>query len=152
MKTELIAKGHPLWEKTKAFARGSSWKAGPYLANMMEKNIFQDWERVAVALDGDQPVGYCVFAEKDELPEEYGFSPFIGFVYVDGNYRGRRISEQMISEVTRYAGTLGFRKVYLMSGEHGLYEKYGFEKIGEYPTIWGTTDQLFGKSTGEAEA
>ena len=58
----------------------------------------------------------------------------------------------MIHEVVRYAGTLGFPKVYLMSGEHGLYEKYGFEKIGEYPTVWGTTDQLFGKSTGEAEA
>ena len=58
----------------------------------------------------------------------------------------------MIGEVIRYAGSLGFQKVYLMSGEHGLYEKYGFEKIGEYPTIWGTTDQLFGKSTGEKEA
>ena len=39
-----------------------------------------------------------------------------------------------------------------MSGEHGLYEKYGFEKIGEYRTIFGTTDQLFYKNTGEAEA
>ena len=152
MKTELITRGHPLWEKTIAFARNSSWKAGPYLANMMEKNAFQDWERVAVAMDGEKPAGYCVFAEKDELPEEYGFSPFIGFVFVDENYRGRRISEQMIGEVIRYAGTLGFRKVYLMSGERGLYEKYGFVKIGEYPTIWGTTDQLFGKNTGEAEA
>ena len=152
MEIQLICKGHPLWEKTMAFARGSSWSAGPFLANMMEKNAFRDWERVAVAMDGEQPAGYCVFAEKDELPEEYGFSPFIGFVYVDEKYRGRRISEQMIHEVVRYAGTLGFRKVYLMSGEHGLYEKYGFEKIGEYRTIFGTTDQLFYKNTGEAEA
>ncbi len=152
MEIQLICQGHPLWEKTMAFARASSWSAGPFLANMMEKNAFRDWERVAVATDGEQPAGYCVFAEKDELPEEYGFSPFIGFVYVDEKYRGRRISEQMIHEVVRYAGTLGFRKVYLMSGEHGLYEKYGFEKIGEYRTIFGTTDQLFCKNTGEAEA
>lgn len=152
MEIELIRQGHPLWERTAAFARGSSWKAGPYLAGMMERNAFQDWERVAVAMDGEHPAGYCVFAEKDELPEEYGFSPFIGFVYVDEKYRGRRISEQMIREVLRYAGTLGFRNVYLMSSEHGLYEKYGFEKIGEYRTIFGTTDQLFRKSTKEAEA
>ena len=152
MEIQLICQGHPLWEKTMAFARASSWSAGPFLANMMEKNAFRDWERVAVVTDGEQPAGYCVFAEKDELPEEYGFSPFIGFVYVDEKYRGRRISEQMIHEVVRYAGTLGFRKVYLMSGEHGLYEKYGFEKIGEYRTICGTTDQLFYKNTGEAEA
>ena len=152
MEIQLICQGHPLWEETTAFARASSWSAGPYLAGMMANNAFQDWERVAVATDGDRPAGYCVFAEKDELPEEYGFSPFIGFVYVDEKYRGRRISGQMIHEVVRYAGTLGFRKVYLMSGEHGLYEKYGFEKIGEYRTIFGTMDQLFYKNTGEAEA
>ena len=152
MEIELIYQGHPLWEKVAAFARGSSWSAGPYLANMMEKNAFRDWERVAAAVDGDRIAGYCVFAEKDELPEEYGFSPFIGFVFVDEKYRGRRISEQMIREVTRYAGTLGFPKVYLMSGEQGLYEKYGFEKIGDYPTVFGTTDQLFQKNTGEEKA
>ena len=28
-------------------------------------------------------------------------------------------------------------------GERGLYEKYGFEKIGEHRTTYGTTDQLF---------
>ena len=106
MEIQLICQGHPLWEKTTAFARGSSWSAGPYLARMMEKNVFRDWERVVVAMDGDRPAGYCVFAEKDELPEEYGFSPFIGFVYVDEKYRGRRISEEMIREVMRYAGGL----------------------------------------------
>ena len=57
MKTELITRGHPLWEKTIAFARNSSWKAGPYLANMMEKDAFQAWERVAVAMDGEKPAG-----------------------------------------------------------------------------------------------
>ena len=39
MKTELISRGHPLWEKTITFARNSSWKAGHYLANMMEKDM-----------------------------------------------------------------------------------------------------------------
>ena len=33
-----------------------------------------------------------------------------------------------------------------MSGEVGLYEKYGFEKLGDYATIYGTTDQLFAKN------
>lgn len=33
----------------------------------------------------------------------------------------------------------GFSIVYIMSGEVGLYEKYGFEKIGDYAAIYGTT-------------
>lgn len=32
-----------------------------------------------------------------------------------------------------------------MSGEKGFYEKYGFELIGEYETIYDWTDQLFVK-------
>ena len=146
MDIQLIRQGHPLWEKTIAFAQGSSWKAGPFLARRMRANDFLDWERVVVAADGENLAGYCTFTEKDELPEDSGFSPFIGFVFVDERYRGNRISEQMIAEALRYAGQIGFLAVYLMSGEHGLYEKYGFEKIGDYETIYGTTDQLFRKT------
>jgi ribosomal protein S18 acetylase RimI-like enzyme len=32
-----------------------------------------------------------------------------------------------------------------MSGEIGLYEKYGFTKMGKYKTIYDSIDQLFYK-------
>jgi len=32
---------------------------------------------------------------------------------------------------------LAYSKVYLISGEQGLYEKYGFEKIEERKDLWG---------------
>ena len=145
---QLMQQGHPLWDKTIDFARNCSWKAGPYLARMMEANAFQDWERVISASEEDAIAGFCTLTEKDELPEEYGYKPFIGFVFVDEAYRGRRLSEKMISQASRYAKELGYRTIYLMSGEHGLYEKYGFEKIGEFDTIFGTHDQLFRRPAG----
>ena len=37
----------------------------------------------------------------------------------------------------------GWQAVYIVSGEQGLYEKYGFEKVGDFETIYGTTEQLF---------
>lgn len=37
----------------------------------------------------------------------------------------------MIVAALDYAESRGYKTVYLMSGEQGLYEKYGFEKIGE---------------------
>ena len=91
--------------------------------------------------------GFCTFAEKDELPEECKFTPFIGFVFVDEPYRGKRLSELMIQSAILYARELGYEKIYIMSGEIGLYEKYGFEKLGDYETIYGSIDQLFVKST-----
>ena len=143
MEILLIKQEHPLWEKTISFAEKCSWKAGPFLAERMRKNDFHDWEVVIVACESEDIIGFCTFSEKDELPEIYGYSPFIGFVFVDEQYRGKRISEQMITRIAEYAKELGYKVIYIMSGEHGLYEKYGFEKIGDYETIYGTTDQLF---------
>ncbi len=143
----LIHQGHPWWERTIAYARDCPWRAGPHLAGRMRANDFQDWERVIIAVDHGQIAGFCTLSEKDELPEAYGFAPFIGFVFVDERCRGRRLSERMIDAALRYAGEIGYRTVYLMSSERGLYEKYGFEKLGDYSTIFGTTDQLFQKST-----
>ncbi len=143
MDIQMIQKGHDLWNKTIAFAESCSWKAGPSLAARMKANAFRDWERVIAAVENETVVGFCTFSERDELSEEYGFSPFIGFVFVDEHYRGKRISEKMIRQVLSYAKSVGFRTVYLLSGEQGLYEKYGFEKMGDYPTVYGTTDQLF---------
>ena len=145
MNIVFIQHGHPLWEKTIGFAQICSWKAGPYLATRMQKNEFNTWERVVVATEEDSIVGYCTVSEKDELPDGYDFTPFIGFVFVAENYRGHRISEKMIECACNYIKELGYPKAFLMSGEQGLYEKYGFVKLGDYKTVYGTTDQLFSK-------
>ena len=149
--TEVFAlkAGDARWDALTAFAEASGWRAGPYLAREMRAGRFRDWERVFMVCVDGKIAGYCVFAEKDELPEEYGLSPFIGFVYVDAAYRGHRLSQAMLDSAVRYAASCGFARVYLMSGEKGLYEKYGFEKLGDYPTVWGTVDQLFFKAAAE---
>ena len=102
-----------------------SWRAGPLLAEKMKKNDFKEWERVCAACVGGKVAGFCIVAEQDELPENYP------------------LSEGMIREAAAYVSTLGHQKLYIMSGEIGLYEKYGFVKLGEYETIYGDVDQLF---------
>ncbi len=140
---QMMQKGHVLWDKTISFAQSCSWKAGACLAERMKSNAFKDWERVVAAVENETIVGCCTFSERDELSEDYDYSPFIGFVFVDERHRGRRISEKMIQQVLSYAKSIGYQAVYIMSGEQGLYEKYGFEKTGVFHTIYGTTDQLF---------
>ena len=141
----LMTPGHPCWDQTIALAENCSWRAGPVLAKKMRDRDFLDWERVCAAFDGGEAAGFCTFAEKDELPEEYAFTPFIGFVFVAEPYRGKRLSERMIQRITQYACELGYEKIHIMSGEIGLYEKFGFKKLGEYRTIYGPVDQLFVK-------
>lgn len=139
----LMTSGHPYWKETISLAENCSWKAGPFLAKKMKENQFLSWERVCAARVDEKIVGFCVFSEKDELPDGYMFTPFIGFVFVSEAYRGKRLSESMIRAVIPYARELGFHNIYLMSGEVGLYEKYGFMKLGDYPTIYDSVDQLF---------
>ena len=142
-----MTQDHKYWNETVSLATRCSWKAGPYLAKKMENNEFAEWERVFAACVDGNVVGFCTLAEKDELPPEHEFTPFIGFVFVDEQYRGKRLSELMIQSAISYAHELGYKKVYIMSGEIGLYEKYGFEKLGDYETIYGSIDQLFVKPT-----
>ena len=124
--TEIYAmyQGHKFWEKTLQMAAKCSWRAGPVLTQKMVQNDL---------------------TEKDELPEEYGFAPFIGFVFVDEKFRGKRLSQLLINNAISYARELGYRKIYIMSGEKGLYEKYGFVKLGDYRTVYDATEQLFVK-------
>lgn len=139
----LMTAEHTYWKETISFAEKCSWKAGPFLAKKMKENEFKEWERVcAVCVDG-KVAGFSTFTEKDELSEQYDFTPFIGFAFVDERYRGKRLSEMMIQSIISYAKELGYEKVYIMSGEIGLYEKYGFVKLGDYETIYGSVDQLF---------
>lgn len=148
-KLHLMTQGHPYWEETISLANRCSWRAGPLLAEKMKKNDFKEWERVCAACVGGKVAGFCIVAEKDELPEKYPFTPFIGFVFVAEEYRGKRLSEKMIQHGAAYACHLGYEQIYIMSGEIGLYEKYGFVKLGGFETIYGNVDQLFVMNIGQ---
>lgn len=139
----LMTAEHIFWKETISLAEKCSWRAGPVLANKMKKNEFNEWERVCAVCVNGRVAGFSTFAEKDELPDQYDFTPFIGFVFVDEQYRGKRLSEKMIQRIVVYAKELGYEKIYILSGEIGLYEKYGFVKLGDFETVYGTIDQLF---------
>ncbi len=139
----LMTAEHTYWKETISFAERCLWKASSYLAKKMQENEFNEWERVCAVCVNGKVAGFSTFTEKDGLSGQYDFTPFIGFVFVDERYRGKRLSELMIQKIISYAKELGYEKVYIMSGEIGLYEKYGFVKLGDYETIYGFIDQLF---------
>ena len=143
MKVQSINSGDYLWKKTFAFSETCSWISGTHLAERMQSNSFADWERVIIATDKDNVVGFCVFEGKGIVPPEYDFRPFINLVFVDEPYRGKHISKLMIKYALDYAKEIGFKEVYLKSEHHGLYEKYGFEKVADFEPIQGPANQLF---------
>ena len=57
MNYKAITSSDELWCKVRDYAENCSWKAGKALANTMDNNALQDWERVIVALDNEKICG-----------------------------------------------------------------------------------------------
>jgi len=86
---------------------------------------------VIVASDGEKPVGCGCFKEYDHETVE------IKRMFVIPNYRGRKISKQVLGELEAWAKELGYSKAVLETGSGqpeaiGLYTKSGYERIANY--------------------
>ena len=53
------------------------------------------------------------------------------------------MSNPMINEVAKYAKTLNFEKLYIVSDHKWLYEKYWFEKCDEKVDDLGRVETIF---------
>ena len=106
-----ISKDDPWWEKTRAFAKDCSWQPGRRLAERMSKNDFLDWEKIFIAIHGEDVVGFCVLEENGNIPAKFSCSPFINLVYVGEKFRGERLSKSLIDAALDYAQRLGYKKV-----------------------------------------
>ena len=143
MEVCIAKKGSVLWIELIIYAGNCSWRAGKELARLMREDNFRAWECVFAARENGLIAGFCTLTAKDAIPPDLPYTPFIGFVFVDEKFRGQRLSEQLIRKAVGNAQETGFDKVYLVSGEAGLYEKYGFTKKCYLETIYGETEQLF---------
>lgn len=131
-----INKEDDLRNKLIDYANSCDWEAGPILAEKMKWDSFSDWEKIFVATENDNIVGYCTFTKEDWIPN-CDYTPFVWFIFIDEKCRWKRYSERLINAVEEYAKTLNFKQLYIVSDHKWLYEKYWFEK---YDT---KTDELW---------
>jgi len=130
------------WDKLIDFVKNSSWRESPIIAKNWEENNFLDWERIFVAIEDNNIVGHCSLNERDSIPDAE-YTPYIQAVFVNEQFRGKRLSEKLISHAMAYAKTLGFKKVYIVSAHKNLYEKYGFVKTDEGNDYRGELQSIF---------
>ena len=142
MKFLSITSSDDMWMEVSQFAQNCSWRAGKSLSQNMSDNAFSDWERVIVALQENDIAGYCTVAKSDCIPN-IPYAPYIGYMFVDEEYRGQRLSQKLISFAISYLQTLGFHQVYLVSDHENLYEKYGFKVIDTKTAPWGAIEKIY---------
>ncbi|MBR6635597.1 MAG: GNAT family N-acetyltransferase [Clostridia bacterium] len=108
----------------------------------MERNSFEDWERVIVAVSDNKICGYCT-VEKTDCIKYVPYTPYISFVFVGEEYRGNRLSQELIEYAMNYLRSVGFEKVYLISDHENLYEKYGFSVVDRKIAPWGEEEKIY---------
>lgn len=142
MDFRMITSSDELWSAVRDYAKGCSWRAGESLANAMDGHCFTDWERVIIALDNQKICGYCTVAKTDCIPD-VPYTPYIGYLFVGEEHRGRRLSQKLIQYAMHYLKSIGFDKVYLVSDHENLYEKYGFEIVDYKKASWGSVEKIY---------
>ena len=114
------------------------------LHSVLRQVLYKDeyWERIFVAIENNNIAGHCSLNEKDSVPD-VEYTPYIQAVFVNEQFRGKRLSEKLILCAMSYAKTLGFEKVYIVSDHKNFYEKYGFIKIDEGNDYRGELQSIF---------
>lgn len=129
------------------YMENCSWKAGYSLATKIKNHYFKDWERVFIIKDNKNIAGFCTFSAKDGI-EHVSYSPYIGYIFVDERYRGKRISLKLIEHCIEYARELEFEYVYIVSDHDGLYEKFDFKVIDIVQDDKGRLEKIYMKEIG----
>lgn len=142
---ELLDESNKEWNNVANQISQVSWRAGKSLSEKMHSNYFTDWERVIVGRSSEGKLtSFCVVSKKDGLTDNR-ISPFIAYVFVSEEYRGHRLSEKLLNIAENYLKKLQFKVTFIVSGEIGLYEKYGYKKLKNCTTIHGDIENLFEK-------
>lgn len=116
------------------------WSAAKFLVKLLEENTFDEtlggWGRLFLLMDGEMLVSFCTLTGQDAIRDE-SLTPWIGFVFTEPEYRGRRCAGQVISAAEEAAAKLGYSRVYLETDHVGLYEKYGYTYQENRTDCWG---------------
>lgn len=142
MQIRMITSSDKMWNSVMEYAESCTWSAGKYLANDMKNNFFSGWERVIISLKKEDICGYCTVAKTDCI-SDVPYTPYIGYIFVGEQYRGNRISQQMIEFAKKYLKSIGFDRVHIVSDHENLYEKYGFTVIDRKIAPWGEVEKIY---------
>ena len=70
-------------------------------------------------------------------------SPWITPLLVHPDERGNRYGKLLLEYARKDARRLGYKIVYLTTGEIGYYEKYGFREVGLTTFTWGRPTKVY---------
>ncbi len=140
-----VDKDTPLADDLLNFVKNFSWlEVKEHTARVLKNWEFEEWETPFVATINGKIVGMVTIMKSDYYPLPEIF-PWISTLFVSEEYRGNRISGELIELVNKYAQEIGFYKTYIPTKYIGLYEKYGYRYVKDIVNYGNEIDRLYVK-------
>ena len=145
MLIQKVDKGKDLANMLLSYVENCSWtEAKEHIAEMIRAWKFTDWETMFAAIHDGKIVGMASVMKTDYYPLPDIF-PWVSCIFVSEEYRGRKISGELIAYANQYLKRHGFSRSYIPSEFFGLYERYGYSYLRDIVNYGGGTDHLFVK-------
>ena len=145
MEIKKVDKDTELSKMLLEFAENCTWEdAKEHIARMIRTWVFSDWETMFAAIADGKIAGMASVMKTDYYPLP-DICPWVSCVYVSEEWRGQKISGQLIEYANNYLKEQGFSRSYIPSEFFGLYEHYGYTYLKDIVNYGGGTDHLFVK-------
>ena len=140
-----VDQGTPLARMLLDYVESCSWtEAKEHIAGMIRAWDFSGWETMFAAVTDGKIVGMASVMKTDYYPLP-DICPWVSCIFISEEYRGRKISGELIACANRYLKENGFSRSYIPSEFTGLYEQYGYTYLRDIVNYGGGTDHLFVK-------
>jgi GNAT superfamily N-acetyltransferase len=125
----------------------------------IDRRIYEDCISNSITTQSPLPRWYLMLYD-NEIIGSYGLItndfisrqdlyPWLCALYVDENYRGKKLGSMLLEHGRHEAEKLGFKKIYLCTDHIGFYEKYGWEFVGKGFHPWGDESRVYKNDTIE---
>ena len=140
-----VDKDTKLAEMLLTYVENCSWdEVKDHIADVIRSWAFSDWETMFAAILDGKIVGMAAVLKTDyySLPDVF---PWVSCIFVSEEYRGQKISGDLIAYANQYLKKNGFNRSYIPSEFLGLYEQYGYTYLKDIVNYGDGTDHLFVK-------
>ena len=145
MLIQKVDKGTDLADMLLSYVEKCSWnEAKEHITEMIRAWKFTDWETMFAVIHDGKIVGMASVMKTDYYPLPDIF-PWVSCIFVSEEYRGQKISGELIAYANQYLKKHGFSRSYIPSEFFGLYERYGYSYLRDIVNYGGGTDHLFVK-------
>ena len=116
-----------------------------WLTDVIDDWSVQKFPQIVIALENDDIIGYYSLAEKELIPDNHGYTPWLGTLFIRKKYRNLHYSPILIKDACTRVKDMGYDNLFLLSELIRYYEKFGFKEIGLEIYNWGVPTKVYQK-------